>query len=870
MEDGQIMPIDQSQIVSPFGDTKLPEDTEKPKYFDENAIISPFAIAEEAKKLKEKRPDIGPLEEIDGMLTLGTSLIATPVAGLGGLSQMISNSLGIGEEIPLVTQMEWLSKKLTYQPRTEGGLAYAKTLATPFALIEEGANYVGDKVLDLTNNPALATDAKVATMFMVPEFARVSAKPAKWAYGQGKSAIGFAIESANMFRPKARKKFATEAVSRSLRENIGDSPEVMQNIAESSALAEKIPGYKPTLAETTLKPGMAVRERSLAESSQKTFDAAKARREANVKAIEDYRMENFGDSAPEVTTILKKSEGNINSALKLLDDNLNDIQYKREVLAAKSPSMPLDKVGKSLRELEAKEYESAKAVGDLLYKKIGNEKVDPTPVVDELNAMFSNELLDYSQDQIPRSFQLIQRTLRPPKIEETAIPARTMAEYQARQAEQIAPIPVEEISFDSLRSIEKRLKRDLAAEQGKMGKDPTTIHLITRVLDRVEDVKTNLEQTGGADTVAALREANSYWKEGIVDRFYKGAGRDINAKTPFNEYRIADEKVIDSFFSPATKAKGGVKAIDDFINTYGMNSEAWVQLRLGVYSKFRKEVGIEETGKIDTAKADRFLNKYKSILNRIPAIRDEMTGLTKVSADLDFAAQLVKKRQTNIDRGVLSHTLKTNAPDNIVKNSIKENPKDMVVLRTQARKVKDGEQALSRETGRQLLLKAERADGTINSTKLLHEMNRNKNSLKIGLTPYHYGILKDLHNVYLRIDKNVLPQMIKEPKLGLERFGESFGTTPAQAISAWRAKSRGLVGGPHLIAQLATSFITKLNKNQINSIERIAHYDQDVAQTLLMMTKSNKITPKIENRLTKHLADYGLVNLSAAQKTEEQ
>lgn len=859
------MPIDQSQIVSPFGDTKLPEDTERPKYFDDNAIISPFAIAEEAKKLKEKRPDIGPLEELEGMLTLGTSLIASPVAGLGGLSQIISNGLGIGEYIPPHKQVEWLSEKLTYQPRTEGGASYAETLATPFALIEEGADYVGNKVLELTDSPALATDAKVATMFMVPEVARVSIKPVKAAVGQVKGAVGFAAESINMLRPKSRVKFSTEAVSRSLKENIGDSPEVMSNIAEAARLSEEIPGFNPTLAEATLKPGMAVRERSLAEKSQATFDLAKARRESNMRAIEDYRLENFGDSSPEIATILKKSEGNINSALKSLDDRLSDIQYQREALASKAPEMPLDKVGHKLRQLEQQEYIAAKTAGDLLYKRIGNERVDPTPVVSELDAMFKNELLDYSQDQIPTSFKLIQRTLRPPKADES-IPARTMAELQTRQTEQA---PVADISFDSLRSIEKRLKRDIASEQGKMGKDPTTIHLITRVLDKVEDVKTNLEATGGADTVAALREANAYWKEGVVDRFYKGAGRDIDAKTPFNEYRIVDEKVIDSFFSPATKTKGGVKAIDDFINTYGMNPEAWVQLRLGIYSKFRKESGIEATGVIDTTKANRFLNKYKSILDRIPAIRDEITGLNKVNADLDYAAQLVKKRETNIDRGVLSQTLRSHTPDTVVRSSIKENPKDMLVLRTQAKKVKGGVEALSRETGRQLLLKVERSDGTINSVKLLHEMNRNKNSLKIGLTPYHYGLLKDLHNAYLRIDKNVLPQAIKEPKIGLEKVGERFGTTPAQAISAWRAKSRGLVGGPHLVAQLGTSFITKLNKNQINAIERVAHYDKNVAQTLLMMTKTDKLTPKIERRLSKHLADYGLVSVSAAEGMED-
>lgn len=860
--------LNQADLISPFDEPPLKTSPSS----IEDKLVSPFDIRTEAEKLKDERPDIGPVEEIEGMLTIASSLVATPVAGLAGLSQIISNKLSIGERIPPEKQMEWVTRHLTYQPRTEGGQAYAETLSTPFELMEGAGQYVGDKVFEVTESPALATDAKVATLFAIP-FAipplakRTVLKPAQWGAKQIVSGASFVAESVNMIRPKARAKFSKEAVGRSLRENIGDSPEVMANIAESARLAEEMPGYKPTLAETTLKPGTAVRERTLAEANQASFDLAKSRREANIRAIEDFRRENFGDSSPEITKILQKSEGNINKALTALDDRLTDIQYRREVLASKSPSMELDAVGRELRRLEKAEYDAASAVGEMLYKRIGNEKVDPSPVVSELEAMSKNELLDFSQDQIPASFKLIQRTLSPPKPADLP-PARTMREFQVQKAELEAP--PKEISFDTLRSIEKRLKRDLAKEQGKMGKDETTIHLITRVLDRVEEVKTNLESTGGADTVAALKEANAYWKEGVVDRFYKGAARDIHAKTAFNEFRIVDEKVIDSFFSPATKKTGGVKAVDDFINTYGMNPEAWVQLRLGVYAKFRKESGIDQHGVIDTKKAEAFLNKHRDVLNRIPAIRDEISGLSKTSKELDFAQQLVKKREANISRSVLARALKSSNADTIVGKSIKEHKIDMALLKQRASKVKGGVEALSKETGRQLLLKAERTDGSINSSKLLHEMTKNEASLKIGMTPYHYGLLRDLHRAYLRIDKNILPQAIKEPKLGLEIVGEKFGTTPAQAISAWRAKSRGLVGGPHLVAQLGTSFITKLNKNQINSLERLAHYDKDVAQTLLMMTKSEKISPKVERRLRVHLAEYGLVNLSAREGIEEK
>lgn len=821
------MPIDRALIVDPFEELIEPS----------SDFVSPFDIQEKAMEIQGKAPDIGPLEEVEGMLSLGTALIATPLAGLAGIGEDILQTIGLGTGTTPVDAVEYWSEALTYQPRTKGGKAFAKTLSIPFQMIEEASSWVGDQVFDLTESPDLAAGAKTATVFMVPGALRMAGKTVKVAGNQVLSGGKFVAESINMIRPKARAEFAKEAVGRSLRKNIGETVEVQERIAESAELVETIPGYRPTLAETTLQPGMAVRERALAETSQQAFDIARTRRTANIEAIEDFRRDNFGDSAPEISSILRKSEGNIKKALYALEDRLVEIRNKRETLAQKYPTTDLEIAGKKLRKLEKEEYEAAKAVGEIKYNQIGEAKVDPRPVTRELNTMFKNDLLDYSLDEIPMSFKQIVRT----------IGDKT------------------EISFDSLRSAEKRLNRELAAETGSPRPNGTTMTLITDVLKKVEEVKQKLEKTGGADVVKALREANAYWKEGVVDRFYKGAGRDIHAKNPSNEFKIVDEKVIDSFFTTATKTKGGVKGIDDFINTYGMNPKAWVQLRLGIYEKFKEASGVNQTGVIDSIKAERFINKYRNVLDRVPPIKRELTESLKSSQYLDGAAQLIKQRETNIDKSVLSRMIKTNTPETIVKNAIKEHGREMVILRAMARNTRDGMEALSRETGRQLLLKSERTNGTITSDKLLNEMRKNQNSLRIGLTPKHYKSLYDLHNAYMRIDRNVLAQSIKEPKLGLEKAAETFGTTPAQAISAWRAKSRGMVGGPHLVAQLATSFITRLNKRQIDAIERIAHYDANVASTLLMMTKG-KETPIIKKRVAKHLADYGLVSLSAGEQ----
>lgn len=840
-----------SELISPID----VENKSVPAHAPVDEMVSPVKVTEFAKEVKKTYPVLSTQDELEAYLSLATSLLATPIAGWNGIETALLESLGFKQDITPTEAINLTAEALTYEPSTEAGKRYLDFISTPFQMIDKAGQWVGDRVYELTKSPILGAGAKTGTIFMVPyalrKTGKTAAKVSKQAVGMAKSAY----DIASMVRESKRQAYSKQAVGESLRKNIGETDMIAQDIARAAEIETIIPELQFTLAEATGKPSMMVRERSLAEQKQTTFDIAKTRRAENERALEDFRAEHFGDASAEISSILKNSKGSIENATRALDDRLIEIDIARTRLANKAPQMDFESVGKKLRTLEEAEYTTAKAIGEILYNKVGNAKVNPRPIIDELGDIFRNELLDFSVDQIPTSFKSIQRKLMGKK--ETT-PPKTAAEAQKTQDR-----AVDDISFDSLRSLEKFLNRDLASEVGKLAaRDRTKEHLITRVLDKVKEVKNNLEKTGDADVVQALKEANTFWKEGIVDRFYKGAGRDINAKTAFNEYRIVDEKVIDSFFSAAKTSKGGVKGLDDFLNTFGMNPEAWMQLRLGVYGKFREFTGVNSTGVIDPIKATAFMNKNKVILERIPAIRGELSNLHRAALNLSDAAVLVKTRQTNINNSILSKSLKTQNPDTIVKNAIKQNPNDMKLVYMKAKKVRGGTEALSKEVGRQVLEMAERTDGSINSIKLTSILKKNAASLKLTLGREHYKYLNALHETYIRLDANKLPIGIKEPKLGLEALAEKVGTSPAQAISAWRAHSRGLIGGPHLVAQLATSFITRINKNAINAIERIAHYDKNVAQTLYMMSKTNKMTKVIETRINRHLADYGLISLS--------
>lgn len=861
------MAIDEAQLINPFQPRVDPDPQAHPE-----DLISPFDIKEVAQKIKGADSKIGSIEEIEGALTLGTSLLSAPIAGFAGVIRKVAedNNLLDSEMLDYKHEFEGtpegliedIGEALTYEPVTEGGKVFAERLATPFVFIDKAAQWVGDRVFDATDSPAAGATAKTTTMMLVPSAVRKVGEGVMWTGKQAVSTVSTVAEMATMLREKPRQNYSREAVGRSLRQNIGESAEVVENIARTKELTEEIPGYFPTLAETTLKQSIEAREFRLAEADQATYDVARIRREQNIVAIKNFREEHFGDASQEITAIFRNSKGNINHALGALERRMVKLDGMRNALADRSPAMELDVIGNRLRKIEKEQYLAAKAYGETLYQKVGNAKVNPEPIATKIKELFADDLLDFAENQIPASLNKARRELIRDEIVDPVTKKITF-EGGGKLAEDGS------ISFDTMRSLETRLKQDLASERGKAEGSKTTERLLSQMLERIDEVKDVMRETQDAGVVKALDEATTFWREGVAERFYRGAGRDIKAKTAQNEFRIVDEKVIDSFFTTATKGKGGVKGIDDFINTFGMHPEAWAQLRIGVHQKFREATGINKTGIIDTNKASIFLNKYRAVLDRVPQIRNELSSIHTMSKSLDGTAKMLKQRKVNIEHSILAKTFKTHTPDKIVKASIKEHGRDMAKLRSAANKVKGGKEALSRASGRELLNIAERGDGSINSASLLNIMDKNAASIKLGMGLEHFNALKTLHEAYLRIDRTPLPRVIKDPKLGLEKIGEYFGTSPAQAISAWRAKSRGLVGGPHLLAQVGTSFITKINKRQIDAIERIAHYDVEVAKTLMQLSKVKKEIPKvIETKLFKHIADYGIAGLAASVEEE--
>lgn len=106
--------------------------------------------------------DIGRVYPVaETVASLGSQAVAIPVAGIAGLGAIATNSAGITATDPAEVVGQ-VGGALTYQPKTESGAHLNKAAMYPFEKLAELGKSAGDKVLDETGSPALATAVDTA------------------------------------------------------------------------------------------------------------------------------------------------------------------------------------------------------------------------------------------------------------------------------------------------------------------------------------------------------------------------------------------------------------------------------------------------------------------------------------------------------------------------------------------------------------------------------------------------------------------------------------------------------------------------------------------------------------------------------------
>jgi hypothetical protein len=98
---------------------------------------------------------------------LGSQIVALPVAGLAGLATAAGHALGLTDRTG-ADVVHAVGERLTYVPRGEMGQGGAGIVAAPFEKLHEVATSAGEKTLEATGSPGLATAAHTAIEGVLP------------------------------------------------------------------------------------------------------------------------------------------------------------------------------------------------------------------------------------------------------------------------------------------------------------------------------------------------------------------------------------------------------------------------------------------------------------------------------------------------------------------------------------------------------------------------------------------------------------------------------------------------------------------------------------------------------------------------------
>jgi hypothetical protein len=123
----------------------------------------------------------------DTVGSLGSGILSTPIAGLGGL---VTAPLGFipGMEGVGARNVERLQRALTWSPRSDVGKEAGENIAKPFELLGQGADWAGEKTREATGSPLLATGVNTTAQMLPALLLRGRAKPVSAASTEGAAA----------------------------------------------------------------------------------------------------------------------------------------------------------------------------------------------------------------------------------------------------------------------------------------------------------------------------------------------------------------------------------------------------------------------------------------------------------------------------------------------------------------------------------------------------------------------------------------------------------------------------------------------------------------------------------------------------------
>lgn len=802
----------------------------------------------------------------ESIAALATGIPATVVAGLAGEGALLQ---GYSPE-QASALIKGVQEDYSYKPDSPEAAKILSAISYPFEKWGEFTSYLADNVFEATKDaPLQDTGALLATAVktageMAPVVVPTKAITAPVKVGTTISrTIGKTVEG--VVSKKARERYIQQRAIDEIKADVADIAGLQKEAEKVSLIKEKIPGYSPTLAETTGSRALIAKQQQIDTQTPATLETAHARRIANKIAIQNFLDDSFGRQTPNIIKIFQDAKGQVDEALNKIDSELDSVRKKREALVADEP-ISQQVVGGALRKLADDEFQLTKAKGEALYNKIGDVPINTKPVYGKVNELMTTRFANYAEDQIPPVFKDIMGEYKALQGAVEKTPADPMTGRPA-----IIPEANYNQTLSKVRSLDKRLGRDIASEEASFRPDQTRIAALVEVRQALSKQMDSLELASDKAVVQTYKDAKQYWKEQVADRFYRGVGKRVR-DSKYGEWNIADEKIIDEMFSPAKLKSGGVKAAQEFKAVYGENPEAMAQLNLGAMQKFRDFVVDKKTGVINPDRVEIFKDRYREVLGEYPRIQEQIKDLGSSNQALADLQKVILNKKAAMERDAFTKAVNTDTPYTLVSTAMKD-PTIMRRLKG-ALKSEDAVNGLSKQVSDVLIRESSKRsplDGNeyIDSSLMYSNLDKYKDSLAVGLTPKHLKALTDAYEALMRLDR--VPLATKAAGGGSlgDTVTQAVGTSPRSLLNMMRARQQGRTSTVDIASVVSGGILNKIYKRRILELEKAAHYDMDAAVVLKQLATADKMTEGLYNKISSTLFRLGLGAEMAAKEPAE-
>ena len=645
-----------------------------------------------------------------------------------------------------------------------------------------------------------------------------------------------------------RKYFSTAAVNSRAQDEVRKvlgkelNPAVEANLTQSARLQQEIPGFKPTIAESTGSPGLLAAQTDIeSRMSGGALDEAVRRRQGMESAVNQYaqKMTPESEFAPEF--VVTEAGKKIEDLTGRIEAGQADMQGARKSLAGSLPVADRFGLGERIRDAVKNARTATQADMSRVAQELGIHDTDITAPFKEAAQKIVQELRPEGKFVDLKNQPEIMATLK--KIAGTT--KGGAKEYF--------------VTFADLKSLRERVSDDLIDAVGASTPSNQKIRTLTRLKGMVDDVIDDvIAQSDDPDLSARYKEFRDIYRKEYVERFEKGVALKVRLKDGRGFYRTPDEKVAESFFGPdkISEAKQ-YKAI------FGADPDAIKNIENAALDSLRESAFVD--GVLDPRKLQLWAKNHRTVLDEFPNIKswaDDIQStndrLLKRIGDLDARRQVVDRQILTKEINKLKGGGKT--IDQFLNGAlVNENKMSQLVNRLRGNT--DAMETLRREVWT-------KASAGQSAKDVMSFLTKHRKSLSKVLTKQHLDALENIANAKMIMERSPTPSGKAEVPRPFQELEKSTGMTLPTIINRYYAVQSGRVQKAWLFAESALKGLTARKQAAMDDMWKQALYDQNIAMDMAKaVSNPNVSAPLIAKRLNSRFYALGLVPES---KPEEE